>query len=137
MQRTRLLHHMFHGELTEVTVVPDIRHPGCAFRLEVLEEGEKTALLLTFRGMTALEFSMNFFDTGGGEQMGFYKVSGKKQKRKLLERNRKRRQREREPDCQRDQDALEARLKDSELYLLKSRGGAWLVLAEGYVCSEI
>lgn len=152
MKKTNLLYHTFNGELTNVTVVPSGQNPDCSFRLEVLEEGEKKALLLTFSEIAALEFSMNFCDARGEEKAGFYKVPGKKQKRKLLERNFKRRKKEWvmtrlrdaekaeeeiKPEDQKELDALEEQLKSSNLYLLESCGGAWLVLAKGYACSEV
>lgn len=152
MKKANLLYHTLNGELTHVTVVPNIQKPDCSFRLEVLEEGERKALMLTFSEIAALEFSMNFCDNSSEEKTGFYKVPGTKQKRKLLERNFKRRKKEwvmtrlrdaekteeeMNPEDRKELDALEEKLMSSNLYLLESCGGAWLVLAKGYACTEV
>lgn len=154
MKKTNLLYHTFDGNLQTISVVPKHLKTKCSFQIELWneEEQKKTILTLDFDHVAALEFSMNFCDNGDGADLGgFYKVPGKKQKRKLLERNFKRRKKdwlmtrlsEYNPDDPDDVlnnrenvDKLEEKLKKYSLYLLQSMGGAWLILAKGYECTE-
>lgn len=154
MKKTNLLYHTFDGDLKSVSVIPKHLKSKCSFQMELWNEEEqsKTTLTLNFDHVAALEFSMNFCDNMVGADLGgFYKVPGKKQKRKLLERNFKRRKKDwlmtrmsdieaEEPDDMLNDrgnvDKLEEKLKKYSLYLLQSMGGAWLVLAKGYECVE-
>lgn len=155
MKKANLLYHTFDGDLKAVSVTPQHLDSKCTFQMDVWGDqgaGEKQSLILSFDQVAALEFSMNFCDNVIGADLGgFYKVPGKKQKRKLLERNFKRRKKDwvmtrlcdaeaEDPDnilnCHDDVDKLEAQLGKYNLYLLQSMGGAWLVLAKGYECVE-
>lgn len=149
MKKTNLLYHTFSGGMKEATIQPVGEGGQCSFLLEVLEDGKVETLELTFHNVAALEYSVNFMDVSSEEKGGFYKVPGKKQKRKLLERNCKRRKKdwimtrlrdaekaeeEIDPADQQELDALEQQLKEENLYLLETRRGAWLVLAKSYEC---
>lgn len=148
MKKTNLLYHTFTGGLREATIQPVKNDAVCTFQLTVLENDEVQTLKLTFADVAALEYSVNFMDTASEEKGGFYKVPGKKQKRKLLERNCKRRNKEwvmsrlrdgekaddLEPADQEELDALEEQLAALNLYLLETRRGAWLVMAKNYEC---
>ncbi|MCD7821618.1 MAG: hypothetical protein LUG64_05350, partial [Clostridiales bacterium] len=98
MKKTKLLYRTFDGDLKKIWVTPNYLDTNCSFRMEVWggAEGEtKKTLLLNFDHVAALEFSMNFCDNMAGADLGgFYKVPGKKQKRKLLERNFNRRKKD-------------------------------------------
>ncbi|MCD8334911.1 MAG: hypothetical protein LUC35_06175 [Clostridiales bacterium] len=156
MKKTKLLYRTFDGDLKKIWVTPNYLDTNCSFRMEVWggAEGEtKKTLLLNFDHVAALEFSMNFCDNMAGADLGgFYKVPGKKQKRKLLERNFNRRKKDwlmtRLSDSEDDDqdsllndhsgvDQMEEKLSKYNLYLLQSMGGAWLVLAREYECVEL
>lgn len=156
MKKTNLLYHTFDGDLKRVWVTPNHLKTQCSFRMDVWgseESTQKKTLLLNFDHVAALEFSMNFCDNCVGADLGgFYKVPGKKQKRKLLERNFKRRKKDwvmtrlsdaeaKDPESMLNDhsaiDKLEDKLKKYHLYLLESMGGAWLILAKGYECVDL
>lgn len=155
MKKANLLYHTFDGDLKRVTVTPCHLDTDCEFLMEIWEEEEsplKQSLQLCFDHVAAVEFSMNFFDQNVGSDLGgFYKVPSKKQKRKLLERVFKRRKKDwimtrmqQDPDDPDNilndhsgVDAMEKQLKQFNLYLLESMGGAWLVLARGYSCTVL
>lgn len=149
MKKTNLLYHTFDGKMKEATIQRAGEGGRCSFLLEMLEGGGSKMLELTFHEVAALEYSVNFMDAASETKCGFYKVPGKKQKRKLLERNCKRRKKEWimtrlrdaekaeeeiDPADQQELDMLEKQLQEENLYLLETRRGAWLVLAKSYEC---
>ncbi|MCD8342389.1 MAG: hypothetical protein LUC87_09640 [Clostridiales bacterium] len=150
----KLLYPAFDGAAQQFTLWPRHLGSGCSFLLEIWNEPEQQTqqVLLLFRRVAAVEVSLNLCDSMTGTDLGgFYELYGKKQKRRLLQRNFKRRRKgwllpgdyEYDPadphDCLNDRTELNrllGQLDDYHLYLLQSWGGAYLLLAGGYEVQE-
>lgn len=154
-KKVSLLYHTFNGTLNHVSILPKKLDSECEFCLSLTENDTVTEVTIRFTEVVALEFSMNFSDCPADDANlgGFFKIPGKKQKRKLLERNLKRRHKEwmmtrfsgtilepEEPELPAEEVDLLAQMEETcgrhQLYLLQSRGGSWLVLAKAYDCVE-
>ncbi|MCC8064183.1 MAG: hypothetical protein LIO70_03730 [Clostridiales bacterium] len=146
----KLLYPTFDGDAQQFTLWPRYTASGCSFLLELWNEPEQRTqqVLLLFHQVAAVEVSLNLWDARMGADLGgFYELYGKKEKRKLLQRNFKRRKKgwllpgRYENDPADPQDGLNDRtelnrllgqLGDHHLYLLQSWGGSVLLLARGY-----
>lgn len=153
MKKKNLLYQTFDGKVKEASVQPSEVLRECSFRLDVAQEdGTVQPLLLKLKGMAALEFTLNLLDEEAEEKGGFYKVPGKKQKRKMMERNFKRRKKEtvltRMSDIQKEEmelsaedqqmlEKLDAKMSELNLYRLESKNGVWMILAQSYECTEL
>lgn len=153
-ERSKLLYPTFDGDVQMLGCTPERLKTKCAFRLAVWDElaGERKGLGLDFHHVAALEFSLNLCDSYIGADLGgFYEIFGKKQKKKLLERNFDRKRKSwllpgnyeyDEKDSsdslnyRKELDKLEKKLDKYHLYLLESSGGSYLILAKGYTAQE-
>lgn len=149
-QPAKLLYPTFDGDAQQFTLWPRYMASGCSFLLELWNEPKqrRERVLLLFRQAAAVEVSLNLWDARMGADLGgFYELYGKKEKRKLLQRNFKRRKKgwllpgdyDYDPDDPQDglNDRMELnrlleQLDDYHLYLLQSWGGSVLLLARGY-----
>lgn len=153
-EKAKLLYPTFDGDVQLLGCTPERLKTRCDFRLAVWDEaaGERKGLALCFHHVAALEFSLNLCDSYIGADLGgFYEIFGKKQKKKLLERNFDRKRKswllpgedgydEKDPadslNYRKELDKLEQKLDKYHLYLLESFGGSYLILAKGYTAQE-
>lgn len=151
---SKLLYPTFDGDAQQFTLWPRYTSSGCSFLLELWNEPEQRTqqVLLLFHQVAAVEVSLNLWDARMGADLGgFYELYGKKEKRKLLQRNFKRRKKGwllpggYACDPADPQDGLNERIElnrlleqldDYHLYLLQSWGGSVLLLARGYEVEE-